>query len=554
MCTMALSVSDALRVPALREADVRVLAGADHLDRPLRWVHVVEQTEIAHLLHGGELLLTTGQGLTENDTAPDRFLRQVIDSGAAGLVIELGPRVREVPPVLVRMAENAGLPLVTLAHETRFVEVTEQVHRAIIDRQHTLLEQVETLNREFSTLVLGGAAVDTLLQHLSTAVGNPVVLEDRAHQVVAYASHGAADDDTQSLLADWQRHSRARHHEPRTAGVHVEDGSPPCVWAGIWLRHEPWGRVHILGTRSAPDDLTRLLLDRASLTLSLALLGQADEEHLSDRAAHSLLNDLAAGRYESAEGALSRARALGSDLADGVLVAVVVDMTNLTDIASRQALGESRLQRLRLRLRAGFRGSLTACGCAGLTALDGDRILALVAIPTSRSFASTLERLATGARSELSGIEPDLHVVVGASRRARWEATGRAFDEARIAVEFGSHTADRALYQFGDLGTYPLLRRLAQGPELAAYVESQLGPLLQHDAASGFPLLPTLRVYLAHAGRKADAVRELHVQRRTLYARLARIERLLERDLRDQDTRTELTLALHGLTLLNQRR
>ncbi len=95
--------------------------------------------------------------------------------------------------------------------------------------------------------------------------------------------------------------------------------------------------------------------------------------------------------------------------------------------------------------------------------------------------------------------------------------------------------------------------RLAQGPELTAFVESELSPLLAHDACSSARLLPTLQAYLDNACRKTDAARELWIQRRTLYGRLARIERLLGRSLDDQDTRTRLTLALQGLGLLRER-
>ena len=65
--------------------------------------------------------------------------------------------------------------------------------------------------------------------------------------------------------------------------------------------------------------------------------------------------------------------------------------------------------------------------------------------------------------------------------------------------------------------------------------------------------MPTLRCYLENAGRKAQTVRALRVQRRTLYARLTRIERILGRDLETQDTRTRLTLAIQALDLLQDR-
>jgi PucR family transcriptional regulator, purine catabolism regulatory protein len=148
----------------------------------------------------------------------------------------------------------------------------------------------------------------------------------------------------------------------------------------------------------------------------------------------------------------------------------------------------------------------------------------------------------------------DLSVVVGVSRETSPEALRQAFEQAAEAAEFGRRSPRGGpAHHFGDLGTYHLLVRLAQGPELAAFVESELSPLLAHDARSSAKLIPTLQSYLDNACCKTDAARDQWIQRRTLYGRLARIERMLGRSLDDQDTRTRLTLALQGLGLLRER-
>jgi purine catabolism regulator len=84
-------------------------------------------------------------------------------------------------------------------------------------------------------------------------------------------------------------------------------------------------------------------------------------------------------------------------------------------------------------------------------------------------------------------------------------------------------------------------------------VESELGPLLAHDATSSSPLLQTLRVYLARSGKKAEATRELHIERRTLYRRLERLERILGREISNHENQTRLTFALYGLDLLRRK-
>ncbi|PWS51973.1 hypothetical protein DLE01_08295, partial [Streptomyces sp. FT05W] len=91
-----------------------------------------------------------------------------------------------------------------------------------------------------------------------------------------------------------------------------------------------------------------------------------------------------------------------------------------------------------------------------------------------------------------------------------------------------------------------LLWRLRDQPDLASFVERSVGPLLAHDRTARPALLPTLEAYLAHAGRKAEAARELHLNRQTLYNRLARIGELLGTDLDDPQSVLALSLALRA--------
>ena len=61
----AMTVRDALALPALRRGLPQVLAGTARLDHPVRWAHAAEVRNIAELLKGCELLLSTGMGLPE---------------------------------------------------------------------------------------------------------------------------------------------------------------------------------------------------------------------------------------------------------------------------------------------------------------------------------------------------------------------------------------------------------------------------------------------------------------------------------------------------------
>ncbi len=332
------------------------------------------------------------------------------------------------------------------------------------------------------------------------------------------------------------------------------EGEPKCMWVGIWLRHEEWGRVHVLETDRKLDEITGLVLDRAGAALGLALLSQKDAAHLAGRAGSALLADVLAGRHGSVAEFLRRARSLGVDLTQGRLVALVVEATSLAELARRHALAEEERQRIRLSIADEIRRAARERQCAALVGMDADRVLSIIAVTGHDPVPAVLDEIVEAAARRIRAGDASLTVAAGAGREVAASSLQRALEEAVEALGFGRKAGDRrTVHHFAELGTYQLLVRLAQDPELARFVEAELSPLLEHDARSRAKLMPTLRSYLEHAGHKAQTVRALRVQRRTLYARLARIERIIGRDLDTQDTRTRLTLAIQALDLLQDR-
>ncbi|MBZ4323514.1 PucR family transcriptional regulator, partial [Streptomyces huiliensis] len=133
---------------------------------------------------------------------------------------------------------------------------------------------------------------------------------------------------------------------------------------------------------------------------------------------------------------------------------------------------------------------------------------------------------------------------------AGWATAGGALRHAAEAATAAAGLPDRPWYDARALDVDLLLSRLRGHDGLPAFVDRVIGPLLTHDTTARTPLLPTLETYLRHAGRKAETARELHVNRQTLYDRLARIAGLLGTDPDDPDSRLALGVALRGRRLV----
>jgi purine catabolism regulator len=170
----------------------------------------------------------------------------------------------------------------------------------------------------------------------------------------------------------------------------------------------------------------------------------------------------------------------------------------------------------------------------------GEHTLVIIGLSENRSEKHVIERLTA------------LDVRAGISRPVNASQLRAAVDQARSAASVAAARPDKGVHRFDDLGVLRLLASLAGGPELARYIEDELGPLLQHDAKASNPLLPTLRTYLFCDGNKSQAAQELYVQRRTLYYRLDRIESLLGRSLDNPDNRQALIFAVRGHDLLQR--
>src|SRR3954468_15216619 len=77
---------------------------------PVRWVHITELPDPTPWLSGGELLLTTGLQL-EDEESQREFVRRLEKHGLAGLGFGVGFEHSELPKPLVEEATALGFPL-----------------------------------------------------------------------------------------------------------------------------------------------------------------------------------------------------------------------------------------------------------------------------------------------------------------------------------------------------------------------------------------------------------------------------------------------------------
>jgi purine catabolism regulator len=431
----------------------------------------------------------------------------------------------------VETARSAGLPLVQLHREVPFVAVTEEIHTEIVNGHYALLQRAEEVHRRCTEALLGGGGIPQVLGILADFSGNPVFLETADGQLLYAAGAGSAGADP---LQVWEG-MRGQHKEEPPAGTTLVD-----VPGGGHGTGSVRARLVLLPVSAPVAPVHRIAAERAAGILAVVLMQARQEEELAARGRGDFLTDLAEGRI-AAEDAPAQARVLGFKPGNSPLLPVVMRLADGPSPGGGWAV-----------LARAVAEELASVGVPvllGVRPVEG-RVPLLLGLRSESERAAVADRVAAALRAgveragmQRAGAQPPV-VVVGVA--GGWAAASAGLRHAAETATAAQGLTDRPWYDARRLDTDLLLWRLRDHPDLAAFVDRAIGPLRDHDLRSKPPLLPTLETYLAHAGRKAETARELHLNRQTLYNRLARIGELLGTDLDDPQTVLALSLALRA--------
>ncbi|MER6345922.1 PucR family transcriptional regulator [Streptomyces sp. NPDC001595] len=500
----ALSVRQVLTLERVLAGEPEVVAGADRLDRPVRWVHVAEAADVGVMLSGGEMVLTTGVLLVGDEEKQAEYIRSLHRAEAAAVVLGLGRAFPAPPEVMRRVAERCGLPLVVLHRPFPFAQLTEEVQSRLVRRKFAAVSLSEAVRTALTALITAGAPLQRLLDEVSRHSGCPVVVTNLAHRVLATAGERPAVDD---VLRDWERISRQ-------AGGREGDG---WIRAELGGRGERWGWIVLCGHRG-DTAAGRLLADRAAEALVLHRMLGGAAHSWEEQSAQSLVTDLVGG-VVPARRLLPRARAAGLPVNRRTFVPLVVRDGD-----------PARLDR-----------TLRLLGLPGLVAELGDGTTAvLLSLARDQDAAALAGHFAARLRQDGRPA-----VVAAADARTDWDEVPAGLREARHVADAVADSPTAldlpAVVRLRDVHLRGLIRLLRDDPQVQLFAERELDGLLGRGDEE---LLPVLRTYLATGRNKSRTAQLHHVSRPALYRRLEAIQARLGVDLDDFEQAASVHIAL----------
>lgn len=535
---MVLTVAEILDRPLFHKAEI--FAGKSGLDRAIRWVHVLEASENASFLNGGELILSTGLAIGANESNLLHFIRQLIEHKAACLCLRIGPNIKKLGSEVSALAEEHCFPIIIFRDSVPFVDITLDLHEIIVDRQTQGLRNLESFARGLQKLAVQSHSLTRILNYLESMVKTQifVISFEGSSYFVPEPLDNIKEQLTENLKLAFYTLGM------NESGGEFKYGSVSIVYFPVRAMGHTMGYLGMYKNSSHLEYLL-LLLEYAANTLAQILLRTMYSKERALEFQNRFLDDILAGGQYNQEQLSS---ILGFQLKDTLKpigFAVICEVRKSNQENSESSPFDDLL---------GFIRSLAnTTGFSVVTLNKGFRLYLLLidSDPSSQPIEHCTKFINKFKTFIAESLEEQNQVFLGVSGSIRnFNILRRAFQEAEQVLEL--NLSGKLLSPFySEIGAERLFVNVTDSYLFKSFIEDYLGAILHYDEAHSTELFQTLKIFLASNQNKQEAADHLYIRRQSLYHRLEKIEELLGESYLEPDKRFSLELAIKMYEWLN---
>ncbi|CAG9614740.1 Purine catabolism regulatory protein [Bacillus rhizoplanae] len=512
-----LSVQEILQHKHFQNA--KVIAGEAGLFRTVKWLHVMEIPRIGSLLNGNELILSTGVGWKGDKEIFLSLLKEFIDSNAAGLCIELGKYILDVPKEIIELADRNNFPLIVFYHEVRFVDITQDVHTLLLKKHYQMISDLEDYSHQLNQLLLTSNSQSKILQ----------LLHDYLQMTVLYRSKEGEIQIISEKTPDEQEKIIKLLREDNVQ----KDVTIFCQ--SIQALDQKFADL-IVVSESEINGFESLIVDRSAIALAQNLLRELYVEERRKADETEWIQKWLDGAHSE-----ERIHRYVSDFEPNLKINGCIVLLCKIDNYDQKSSDFTYLKIL-------FRSIFEHQGFFLLTTVRKNQIMFILL--NKRKTSDWKCRIEAGIehlqKTELMEKHKVGQIQFGVGK----------FIDKLSHVKKSYHTAQESLiiqenmpkghvsYFYDDLHIFRLVSIANEQGALDDFISDYLGAVLIYDQQNNGKLMETLKTYLKCNGSKQEAATNLYIVRQTLYQRLQKLNELLGEDFMDFHKRQAIEFAI----------
>lgn len=500
----------------------RLLAGYGSLERSVSGVNLSDTPEYYKWLSPGELMVTTCYAIRNDPAALADFVPTLAAKGMAGLLLKPGQYLGQVPPVMLANARQLDFPLVELAEDVRFSDITKAVSDELIRRQTALLRSTLTVNEMMTRTIVEGAGLDEIARMVSDLSGSSVLILDSINNRRTCCL-------TEGDGARFVELSEEQICQNLIAGARMYV---------LEVGGHSFGFLYVYNADPGYEELDHGIMAQVLQTIPLEIarermVRERGDQHFNEFLLHLLSDPITDEHLETA-----RAAAYGLDLSQNHIVL----RARLADRPGAEA-GYGGVFHRTLLIND-LRTTLSNLGFILYLLNTSDELLMVMSTSMEgRNLSALVERMPQLIDHMMEGYT-GIIITAGCGRpHSGLGGLIQSDKEARMAMR-ASLSRGEGLVCFDNLGLLRLIYTSEPDREIDAFIQETLGKLLERDQAKGAELFHTLETYFQCYGNLKRMSEEMYAHYNTIVYRLKSIRDVTGLDVHQPAQRFQLELAL----------
>lgn len=483
----------------------KVVAGQTGLNNKIKWIHILEVTDVKQLIRGNELILTTGVILKDNEQGFLNFVKQLSELHVAGLCIELGMYIQTIPESVIILADELDFPLIVFQEIVPFVGITQDLHTAIIHQQYDILRQLEDYSQKINNYVLKVNDKVKILQYMQKYLNVDIYFDVKKGT---------------SLAIPDKKIENCKKYIDRLSSKHKAK-------IEVNLFDQLYGTVYIYSEKREMTELDLLILDRTVVTLS-----------------QFILRDLYIEEKLESENRKFFEKWLEGENSDDELLYFIEEIDQKLKHNGWMVM----IHQLR---RKNARKDLTNYKINLRQALQKEGFYTFI-VEQSQYLIFIVNDLAQGATYK-ERMNRVMNEVIQQNKQDMLIAVGKYvlhYNELKESYQTAQETLQIRMkhmelsYFYDELVLYHMVKVLQNNSSLMQAAKEKIEKLSQYDSKHNANLIQTLDVYFQCNGLKKETAERLFIVRQTLYHRLEKVEQIIGNDFMKYENRLCLEIML----------
>lgn len=547
-----MNLSELLSLDKLKS--IEIVAGLKGIQREATGAVMLDNPDMVNWMREGEILLTTGYVLKENPHRQLEILDELIKNKAGGLAIKVRRYFDEIPPEMIKKADDNGFPILQLPYYMSLSEVSEILNKQIYLAQQGITFQ-NAVSQSLFDLIQRNSSIKSILDQGEQFMKCSFAFLDLKMKI-KYKSI-SFDQCTQdrfnggsAIFSDEKIQSCIKLINQQGA-VTIADKSVLNT-GGKGIIHPIKSTGELLGyllcvlpSDSNNSDEAEAICQKTALAISLTILRERTFISFKNRETEKFLDSLVT-EGEMTYSEIVKSANYCNIAIDAPYICCIISFFNHHEInETSDWVGIKSLNRKKL---AAFWESLSGNPCKIL--VKHNNIILILSqderlLPHEQ--VATVTEYCNEIKSTL--IDPSYQgtVFFGIGEPTSSLAqVYRSYSQALRSVDLMSKKKDEFI---GCYRRYILYELIYDSPTAKLALVERLKPLIDYDQSHSTNLIETLDIYFKNCQNSVKTAKDLFIHRNTLLYRLERISEVLDLDFNNSEQILIMQLALKALIM-----